>query len=278
MTETDDSRTLSADEASASLTSRGLLDALDVDHLQAMQDEAYVVGKQQVLGRDAIASASRMLKTAQGRDLLGVPQSGLLLVQGHLHRARVSPISLVCGNLAQAFRHKGNAVLAFFCGLHLDDTDPLQGPEGLIRSLLSQLTLVLSQKQWIPEGPMISRPAKAYGGPDRLTLDDICRIFHGLLHHMRTGVLCIVDGISYFERDDWYREYHMVTTTLRQIVDDSSLPVPLKLLFTSPTTSTRLSFLPPQNQISLRNQWKEYGDDSARVFGSTMASAARGFA
>lgn len=185
---------------------------------------------------------------------------------------------------------QASPVLVFFCGQHVASNDPLQGPHGLMRSLLSQLVLVLVQNCWLEDGAGIDVPGDGpsssvggsqggdYFGSDHtggsmgmgtygveedgsmlLTLPDLCQLFHMLLGLIprETFIFCIVDGISYYDREAWREDYELVLGWFGEIVVDPRLGGLFKVLLTSPTISMPLSNgfkLIPHQKVSLRSQ------------------------
>lgn len=122
--------------------------------------------------------------------------------------------------------------LYWFCGPHIDRAnDPVA---GLMRSLICQL-LVL--------GPFDSgfRQAKSFDSTDLATL---FRLFKRLLLQLpeSTVVVCVIDGISWYEDSDLWGD---TRTVIRKLVRLTREEVPiLKLLMTSPKRTTRLNSEP----------------------------------
>ncbi|KAM7188349.1 hypothetical protein V8F33_010689 [Rhypophila sp. PSN 637] len=267
-----------------------LLNILSVDHLTSLNDETIILRRGRSLPDDALCRTASMIQTREVQNLLNYPEPGVVAVDGCADRAqvaRISPISFVCANLAQALRQNLNPVLAFFCGQHVNLTpdDDLQGPQGLVRGLLSQLVLALVQNGWMGETGGIalpvgspcgtgSRPSDTAqhffyttdqtGGFQKdnsdsdgtiLSLPDLCQLFHGLLRLIPpdTFVFCIVDGISYYERDIWRQDYDQVLTMFGDIVTDSTLACLFKVLLTSPTNRMQLPHdVIPHQKVELR--------------------------
>ena len=89
-----------------------------------------------------------------------------------------------------------------------------------------------------------------------LSLADLCRLFHRLLGLIprETFIFCIVDGISYYQRDCWREDYELVLGLFGQIVTDPRLGGLFKVLLTSPTISMPLSNdLINHQRVSLRS-------------------------
>ncbi len=255
----------SQEEATPTITPSRLLALLNVNHLAAINDETHVMRRGKSLDSGAIGQAAVMIKTPQVEQLLHAPQSGIVLVEGCGDRSqattRISPISYVCATLAQALRASDttgpnagstNVVLVFFCGQHVVNNDDLQGPQGLIRSLLAQLILILVQNEWMSETAPIKIPQEVTGS---LSLEDDCWLFYQLLGLIprQTSVFCLVDGISYYERECWRRDYDLAIDVFAKIISDEKLGICVKLLMTSPTTSNWLSNLAPHQRVTLRS-------------------------
>ncbi|KAM7219805.1 hypothetical protein V8F06_004839 [Rhypophila decipiens] len=264
-----------------------LLNILSVDHLTSLNDETIILRRGRSLPDDALCRTASMIQTREVQNLLHYPVPGVVAVDGCADRAqiaKISPISFVCANLAQALRQNLNPVLAFFCGQHvnLHPNDDLQGLQGLVRGLLSQLVLVLVQNGWMGETEGIALPVDSssgrpsdttqhfFHGTDHpggyqedysdsdgmvLSLPDLCQLFHSLLRLIPpdTFVFCIVDGISYYERDIWRRDYDQVLTMFGDIVADSTLACLFKILLTSPTNRMQLPHdVIPHQKVELR--------------------------
>lgn len=252
---------VSSDVPSSTLTPNELLELLGVSHLAQNEDEYHVLRHGRSVDAAALSAASLMLRTRQVQQLLGILVPGIILVEGCGDRSqtsRVSPISVVCVTLAHTLRTRPASVaLLFLCGRHVDGGDGvICGPQGLMRSLLAQLILVVAQNNWISDFSQIGFP----GGEEEtewkhLALHDVCLLFHQMLESIpcMTEVFCLVDGISFFERDDWCHDYDMVMNTFARIIENQNLNVAFKLLITTPTRSSRLSNLESHQRVALRN-------------------------
>jgi len=200
-------------------------------------------------------------------------------------------MSYVCATLAHALRRQGKAVLVFFCGQHagVDDADGLQGPQGLLRSLVAQLVLVLVQNGWMGEGqevpvgmPVDGMNMGGWSGEGGgcgydvmeeceeepgVSLGDLCGVFYWLLGLVprETSVVCLVDGMSYYEREYWREDYEIVVGMFGRIVQDPGLGGFLKVLMTSPTVSQGLPEEVPHQRIALRGL-RAGGAASERAF------------
>ena len=232
-----------------------------VNHLLALDDEQHIIGRGSSLGRDAISAAASMFQTPQVQQLLQLPESGVVLVNGCIDRSqstKISPVTHVCATLTHALRlprfDGANMVLSFFCGQHSTTNDDLNGPQGLMRSLVAFLVLSLLQNNCISDSAPIYFPP-LQGNFDDLSFVDICQLFYHLVKLVPKPltIYCIVDGISFYEREGWEDEYELIMQCFSSIIANKA-NAPFKLLLTSPTKSLWLpNSIMPNQPVSLRN-------------------------
>ncbi|KAK0622613.1 hypothetical protein B0T14DRAFT_150650 [Immersiella caudata] len=266
----------SPNQPTRTLTPSHLLSLVNVHHLRALDEQNHIMRRGSSLDGPSISRAASLIQTPQIQSLLHSPQSGLVLADGHADRAqmgRVSPVSYVCAMMAHAMQRQKNPVLVFFCGQHAssDDVDGLGGPQGLVRSLVSQLVLLLVQNGWMREGQEVPVGMSASVGADGMdwsgrgwegqqgeepgvTLGDLCEVLCWLLGLVPTGVsvFCLVDGISYYEREFWREDYAIVMGMFGKAMQDVRLGGFFKVLMTSPTASQGLPEGIPHERVSLR--------------------------
>ena len=268
-------------------TPEDLLKTIDVSSLRMSNDEAIVIRRGgATLSQADIGKAALGIVSPQVRELLNSPGSGIVAIDGHFDRTqmgKISPLSHVCGMLAQALRQQSPApfgsgsptspqfekmtprsvVLEYFCALHTLDDDDLRGPQGLIRCLTTQLILCLLANQVIGEGDAVNLPHLRDGEEEllaQLHLDAVCRLFVALIRLVPNGtpVYCLIDGWSTYEREElWQADYNMVLNALLDAVDAEgrNSGSNFKLLLTSPTACRWLGdFLLPEQKVSLRNR------------------------
>jgi len=190
--------------------------------------------------------AQWLIKTPDFSAWMRDRQSSILLADGATtgHILLVSPMSGLCGALASEFSDEdgGTITLVFFAGLHVgtDRKDRnLDGPQGLMRSLVAQLL-----------GSSLSSP-----NLDFLTHEDLeeyrrhnirslCQLFVRLVEQMPPGtdIFCILDGISWYEQHPWLAELKCVTSMFEKLAEnlDPSHAAILKVIMTSHGTSTKI--------------------------------------
>lgn len=169
-----------------------------------------------------LAESAYLAETQPFRQWLQGSRTEPLLVDGHCGNhmnRRASPMSVFCASLIQSLRNNSakqkeqerrqqshsstDLVLYFFCGQHMYDEGPLAGPQGLIRSLTTQLILAWPQLMAPPDLQLISSlfSENVYSAQSDLDIQTVCDIFEALLGQLPTmsTVHCIIDGLSCFE-------------------------------------------------------------------------------
>lgn len=176
----------------------------------------------------------------------------------------ISALSVFCATLTQAFINRERYVpLIFFCGQQLDreeeiDPSALEGvaPGGgqMILSLVSQLLrqFPLFGAPWaLEQNLLVSCDIK---GAASGNLDELCRMFRQIVHSIPSDrtIICLIDGISYFETDELQEEMLVVVNLILDIsrrheaLQRGGLPpqgCALKLLVTSPFRVSELHTL-----------------------------------
>ena len=149
--------------------------------------------------------------------------SALLINANHQGSTRQQPTSFICAKLVDSITPCPSDAqtefqmilpLAFFCGEHLQKTDPDSGPDGMMRSLLAQILLAYSDFD-LRAIPQIQHL-------DFDDVNDLCDVFDLLIAQLPqyTVVFCIVDAISFFEDDESVcAEANVVVQALVDVVE-----------------------------------------------------------
>lgn len=168
-------------------------------------------------------------------------ETDLVYVEGHLDSSsfgKTSPVSYFCANLALLFRDSATSItLHFFCGQHMASNDDMQGPRGLIRSLLSQLL------QISPSASLNGVDLTCFNDDHEIiSMADLCQMFELLLRQLpvQSTVFCIIDDLSRFEKDCWDEDYWHFLRMLGTLIIGQESGIRFKVLITSSTKSKRL--------------------------------------
>jgi hypothetical protein len=243
-----------------SITTEELLRRLVVDLTYFIRETEHILRQSNSLRPQALGKARWLLSTVQFKNWLERPFSGILLVDGYCKDdgiGKISPLSVFCASLATTLRQTSSGiVLHFFCGSHSRiEQDPVSGPAGLIRSLITQLLLY-------PDSPDVyldPMEQNLYEAVSHWNVQALVFLF-GLLvckmHESKT-IICLIDGISDFETPlhGWDRQILDVVQQLRSIVDRQRPGPALKLLMTSANRALDIGLLVHQHQgehVSLR--------------------------
>lgn len=158
-----------------------------------------------------------------------------LLIHGTYRGTRtVSPLSLLTATLVDAARADPRhfVSMVFFCGCHLEsDEDPFCGGRPLVKMLISQLL----QQQPLINTTLSSRDleiGRVQGGD----LQELCRRLNILVHCLPANVtlFCLIDGMVYYERDEFIVEMQYVLSEILRLMGNSSFQANVKVLITSP--------------------------------------------
>lgn len=179
--------------------------------------------------------AGQVLQENAFRHWMWSPKPAKLLIHGCFRGSKtVSPLSLVTATLTEMARADQHHFVSqvFFCGCHIDpEEDAFSGAKALMRVLISQL---LQQRPDMNISP----------SPWELDIDGIrdgdlqqfCQLFNLLVHRLPGDVTlyCLIDGMVYYERDDFVADMQYVLTETTRLVGDPTVQASVKLLITAP--------------------------------------------
>ncbi|RAL07999.1 uncharacterized protein BO97DRAFT_446483 [Aspergillus homomorphus CBS 101889] len=215
---------------------------------QPNDDLEIVLGKKAMFGVQVQSQAQSILQDARFLQWMNQEHPDLLLVDANLRAFaldNVSPISLFCATfvLSMAEVRPEEVVTHFFCGLHCTASlkDYWAGPNGLLRSLICQLLMILHRRDLLSMDFLNSRSFVKQ--LEEHELYSLCILLHQLVRQFpsETTVYCILDAVCCFDKD-LYRSFQVLTTVieyLHTIVQDDSLRARFKVLMTNADQSTR---------------------------------------
>ncbi|KAB2572579.1 hypothetical protein DBV05_g8737 [Lasiodiplodia theobromae] len=127
-------------------------------------------------------------------------------------------------------------VVQFFCGRHTSSSDPLGGPNGLIRGILAQLLRLGNFNLSFID----SRTPKEYIQRHSLgqLTDTLKRLVRQLDRHVILFIF--VDGVSLLERGEWIQDLNKVMYDLRELTWDKTVAATVKIIVTNPGKSRGL--------------------------------------
>lgn len=255
-----------------------LLAKLNVPRKGETYDLNVVVHQSGELGVAAQEKAAYVQQTEKFHKWLAEKDSALLHVEAQLDAVtlgKTSPMSFFCANLIrvlQAMDLRIAVVLHFFCGQHFASNSRLQGPKGLITSLLAQLIHALLDN-WPEYHSGIEIDLEGLLNNDNpIPTEMQLQLIRALLGHVppKTTVFCVVDDISRFEKQEWSAEYWALINLLNDIIyNQEATGAKVKLLMTSPTWSRWLKGkVPTERLLELANRGHTSGIGSEKVMQS----------
>ncbi|SCV58370.1 uncharacterized protein FFB14_15607 [Fusarium fujikuroi] len=181
------------------------------------------------------AHAEQLVHTAKLKEWLVSPRSSQLLVHGNYDsRRRVSGLTLLCASLADSLGSNSLRCihLVFYCGLHDNCVvDEHTGGRAIIQSFICQLLCQYDFSTSISAGDV--RPDLLYLGD----IHELCCLFERLVFQLprSTLLVCLIDGIVYYEREEFKESMADVLVTILRISDQQKTNATVKVLVTSPT-------------------------------------------
>lgn len=182
-----------------------------------------------------------LVRNQRFKDWVVAPKSTELLIHGDFEATYdVSALSLFSSLFLQGVREYGQfTTLAFYCSRHLEGEHA--GGRAMIKSLVTQL---LRQCQF--DAGRVDKQVKANLIEDG-DIQQMTVLFRSLLLQLHgITVICVIDGVKYYERDEHVDDMALVLRSLLDLTLDQSLEIVFKVLVTShsPTHIVRQAFAP----------------------------------
>ncbi|KAI0907574.1 hypothetical protein F4823DRAFT_602606 [Ustulina deusta] len=198
-------------------------------------DVGHILDTRELIPSEDRVRSERVLTAREFRSWMIAPNSQELLIHGDFAGTRyISGLSWLCCSILQALQQTGRLYsLVFFCGRHLGAADPHVGGRGIIRSLLSQL--LCQQPPHTTQDQAINWELIQAGD-----IQHLCLLFHSTLRQLppESVVFCIIDGIKYYERDQYVDEMSEVLRFLLDLTQGGQVQYIFKILITSPSPTT----------------------------------------
>ncbi|KAJ4404366.1 hypothetical protein N0V82_010506 [Gnomoniopsis sp. IMI 355080] len=231
------------------MTVAQFLHALAIDPMGMTKDLQTVLRSREQLEVDHGTSSQTSLLLQNDRFKLWCSSIDptLLLVDASLVAGgcmpKISPLSSACASIvASIIKAQPDSIpLFYFCGLHNFPQDPLQGPRGLMRTLVAGLLVELDGRSLVnldfTDTHSYRQALESY---DTLSL---CHAFRRLIHQwpVDTVVYCVIDGIGWCDRAGWSADLEQILDVLYELVHDRRLRPIFKVLISSPMRSQTIS-------------------------------------
>ena len=230
------------EQMTGGLTKVDLLDILNIDTKTSMEDFRRVHRACQSVPPSESQIVQDVFEGARFKEWLSVYESAFIFLEAGsplTTNNRFASLSLMsCLAIKRLEGNEPAVVLHHFCSRHVSSKDPLQGPHGLMRSLLCQI-LRLFQNQ-INLGFTSSRHYREQLESPNLRI--MCDCFANIIRQLpaETVLFCIIDSIDCFEKREWADDCRHVIRELQHIVYDNGVGPDFKLLVTSSVAANTL--------------------------------------
>ncbi|KAL8295924.1 hypothetical protein RB597_009043 [Gaeumannomyces tritici] len=239
-------------------------------------DMEYVLSIQHRLPKTDCQRAGQLVAQLLFQMWMTHPSSAELLVHGDLQvqgqQLHVSGVTLFCANFVRTIAALPPAAnlsaVFFFCGRHSSPSEPTAGGLGMLRCLVAQVFGILAQRR----GPGIPIDFNSTLGPDQMMSGDIAQLGQLFLRLVSllggsgggggggaapfTTLFCVIDGIMYYERDEFRAETEQVLELLLCMARMDPLQMLggciFKLFITSPAPTRAVrSMFPPEHILTM---------------------------
>ena len=205
---------------------------LGFDPQLASRDVRRTIAEGHVFSLHDQERAEYLMNSAPFKTWLTSQDSRLMLVNGNAEAERISPASFACGLLSNALEHsRATTILTFFCGLHTESGDDDTGARQMLANLLGQLLEQYSEFDLSFLDPSQRTTLEEHD------VDFLCNVLVSLVKQLPSGqiVLCMIDGISYYETRRLKEDSRTVINVLIDLVEDEGLQAIMKLMVSSPS-------------------------------------------
>lgn len=186
----------------------------DMDHVHRTQERLPVSDRQR---------AGQLVTQSAFAGWMTRPSSAELLVHGDLEGQQyVSAVTLFCTHFVRTLSglpsSADNSVISFFCGRHLEREAPSAGGRGILRCFIAQM-LDLCILRYGPSAVTGADYGLDTGLAERGGIGQLASLFWRLVAILGQGshshgrcqtLFCVVDGIKYYERDEFWGEASQV--------------------------------------------------------------------
>ena len=231
------------------LTSYQFLEILAINSAEISENLSSMLHRGRVADLSYHNRGSLLMRYPRFRNWLTSPSPDFLLVDGNGGSAtdRASAMTFVSALLAQTLSDEGTSCIHHFCGLHTTRSDDLSGPGGLLRALLAQLVSHFAFHIGFTR-------KNEYDELQRFDTIRLCALFRELVKDLPEGLVlvCVIDGVSFYEASDWADDLHLVLKTLNDLTRDPEVWAAFKVLITSAVASRQATkYIPREDHLML---------------------------
>ncbi|OQO11507.1 hypothetical protein B0A48_03234 [Cryoendolithus antarcticus] len=204
-----------------------LLGCLRVADGNSATDLDHAVRYGQSISPGQQARAALLLQNAHFQTWFRSAESAILVVQGRCRsdvRATQSPLTYFTGLFATMLDRSQTAVpLTYIGGKHSTPGDPMEGAEGMMRMLVSQLLLRFGDAIELPDMNYLFIEATKAGD-----IRYLCELFRSIIIAIvqsastPVAIVCLLDGLSLLETGGRRSSFESAVRCLQRIVNEAS--------------------------------------------------------
>lgn len=183
--------------------------------------------------------------------LQSVDTGGFLVSENGLSQQRISSTSFTCVTLIQGLMDSPEAVIiCFFCSVHSRGRTSAEGPQGLMRSLISQLLAT----QTFDLGFIDQNSVEKLQNFD---LSYLCHMFSMLVEQLpqETTLFCIIDSIAVFQAPKYGEGISLIMDMFSNLITTLKLcsraPIFKLFMTTSKSVKSVSKYFPSVSSISV---------------------------
>ncbi|KAK5991956.1 hypothetical protein PT974_05351 [Cladobotryum mycophilum] len=213
-------------------TLRWVVKSPDID----LADMSFINDRRGLLSTRHRAQTEQVVNLQLFRNWIVSPTSTKLMIQWNSQPpktvAGISPLSVFCTTITQGFRTSEHILsLVWFCGRHIDKYEAGEqvGGHSMLASLIDQLLQqhTFDTRPLCNDFNLTSLQQSEY--------DELIRLLDWLVRQFSNDItlFIVVDDVVLFERDEHWDQSAPVLSKLLSLVNDTTLPAVIKVLFTS---------------------------------------------
>lgn len=221
-----------------------MLGFMDVDS----RDIIRINDRKEEISHQKRAHAEQIVSSTLFQQWIVSTESAKLLVQWDTNTpesiAGISPLTVFCTTMAQALQVRNQFIsVLWFCGQHCDRSDAGDciGGRAMAASLVDQIL-----RQYLFYMVTLNHEINSNLLQGSQSLNELLKLLNWLIRQIprEFTVFLVIDGVYLFEREEFWSDAQKVFICILRLVNDTSVPATVKVLFTSApgTTNVRAAF------------------------------------
>lgn len=234
------------------MTPADLLDILDVSVEGPIEDFRRIYRACQSVKPSESKIAQGIIEGARFKEFVSSDDSSALFIEGGPSLAvnrRFASLSLMSCLAVECLDDKEPAIsIHHFCRPHVSHKDAMQGPQGMMRSLISQVVRLFPNQMTLS----FTASSRYREQLESHNLHILCACFASIIKQLPVDAVlfCVIDSIDCFENREWAEDCRFMMREVQDILYEYEDGPVFKLLVTSPFRSRYVSgTFTPQSRI-----------------------------